>query len=976
MGGAWMPRMLTVGFRQEGMGKLLNRFLRSYSHNIQSPLEDLLSGKFELPKSKVEYRTELKELFNELELTERSESEIAPFAYSYVKLANLEYGFIPLSKDVLPEEIKEIISSENSLNRIVKRAERMLADTTIPFSIHTAAFIGETSRKIPTSLGLPLRISTKTPTVMQASGTLKLEVDEKSLSKVRVVVKDFKPSIVSTHIVKVEAWSPIVNSGVKVLAQAKVYWPFDLAVSVDIKKQPVELKMAVSPKFDKREEIVSLQTRPISFTLDWPKFLEEWKEPNEKTIHAEEWDRVKTREVEFGEESVGIKMQVRAHWHRTPLHRVAGTPMLPFAGVNKYTLTVEPGQDMPKEFVTEIRSKLFRSFDKKEINPKFAKFYKDSSEDFLSRESSEEQTENENINQQYRNTFKGEFPVQNEMQIEMYTTGSSQPRKIITDLSLMCGQEEKTCKSNIEIRVVRANSKKDLKFEAEITTLHPRTPFTVSEITSDKRFYCEIDSKWGVEQTMKNKLRAKIVAEQSHKMLSLKSDDAYSRLYNQEANRNSYESLFSPVAQFKKTMRYSLLDEIKVDVDYEMPKFEQQVMSSIYRWVKHVYYWESSVDDVQMRNSEGRVRVKLNIDPVNRRYLNVSIWTPLEEANLTDVALPIEASFVNMRRVAQPSRSWAHFLRQIVYAEEPLCELRTNRMRTFDGVEYDVPTSTCYTVLAKDCISADRSKFAVLIKKEKEGTEKKILKILTEDIKLIIRLKQDKLECELDGQKKSCEQLREVLVHNSHVALSVRMYNDNYMRVELPEAGLRVYFDGLSANLKVSPVYRSHLCGLCGQFDLDTDNEFMSSDRRLVDRKSMFESFLAESKDCKHEFEDIETVLSFDDDRFDDLEESLRMPVRSEDQSVRPIEVTEVIEQAHEICFSKRPVPKCPEHTFPVEHEQKKQKVVFSCLPRREPKAERYLRQVRYQDDVIEEVADLKATFTETIRVPKICRPY
>jgi len=352
--------------------------------------------------------------------------------------------------------------------------------------------------------------------------------------------------------------------------------------------------------------------------------------------------------------------------------------------------------------------------------------------------------------------------------------------------------------------------------------------------------------------------------------------------------------------------------------------------------------------------------------------------TPREECKLEDLPLPADFAPINMRQMSTPSRSIYHMISQWTDSDDlPVCEARTDRIKTFDDVEYNIPTSTCYSVLAKDCSNSERSKFAVLLKKETPSTEKKMLKIVTPTTKLIIRLTEDeRMECELNGETKRCEEIDTEYEHNEHVVLRCRK-SDSYLRCELPEAGIRVYFDGYSANLKVSGIYRSQVCGLCGQYDEDRTNEWMDEKRELVDRREMFESYLVKEGECNHEFNERETVLSydFDDERYEDLPESVNGPVRSRSWEVRPIEVTKTIEQSHEICFSKQPVKKCPRDTYPVEYHENKDKIVYSCIPRNDVQAEIFQRRT-VQDLVIPEVEQLTASFTETERVPKSCRQY
>lgn len=61
----------------------------------------------------------------------------------------------------------------------------------------------------------------------------------------------------------------------------------------------------------------------------------------------------------------------------------------------------------------------------------------------------------------------------------------------------------------------------------------------------------------------------------------------------------------------------------------------------------------------------------------------------------------------------------------------------------------------------------------------------------------------------------------------------------------------------------------------------------------------------------------------------------------SERTEVSPVLRTLTIEQAHEICFSKVAVPKCPRHTMPTSYKKGDSKVVYSCMERSDPQVRR-----------------------------------
>jgi hypothetical protein len=981
-GRMWMPRFISMGMNQYGLGHVVNSVLRSHSHHLQSSLSELLSGKFQQPSPRFNYRDEMKQLFSKLNIVDRmSESDVSPFGSLYLKFKNQDYGFIPMSKEMIPEEIQELLSS-SSLNSVVKRAEQLLQDVSLPFNVHSATFIHETSRKIPTTIGMPLRVSIKMPTVMQASGTFKMEADSQTkFGKVKLIVKNFKPSIVSTLITKIECWSPIVNSGVKLIGQAKVFAPFSGSISIDTNKKPMEIKTTLEPELTKQEELFTVQTRPVTFTLVWPKYLQKWEEPLEKTVHGSEWTRVHKHKLEFGENVLGIKFQSRAHWHKTPSKRVPSTPFSVLAGPNKYTVTMQPGFEMPEQYVMSITGKMFKSFNKKEVNLNMGKFFEDSSEDFLSAESSEEREES-TIGNDYYKTYKGKNPVNNEFEIKLETKGGSIKRQCKVESNCLCGSEMKSCKCKVQIKrtPVPNEETQPWKLVCEVKALYPKTPFLVSELTSDKQFMCEINTKWGPESNMNKKCDIKIVAEQSQKMQQLKEQSVYSRLYNNEQHRSQFQSLFSPVSQYKQTLKYGLLDEYKVDVDYQLTQTEQQLMNKLYRYVKNVFYKQSKVQQINIQNPQGHIRVKLNIDPINRRYMNCTIMTPKENCKLEDIPMWTDMSYINMRKMSTPSRSWSQFLKKIIAPSQSICEVRSNRVKTFDNVKYDIPTSTCYSILAKDCRQSQSPKFVVMIKKQSSSTEKKVLKIVTPTTKLVIKAKSDnQLECKLNNEQQSCSQISLITEHSGHVVLSCQKHQ-GYMQCQLPEAGIRVFFDGYAVNIKASPIYRSQLCGLCGQFDSEINNEWTSAQNSLVSRQSLLESYLVQEdqEQCQHEIPQYNTMLSFEDEQFETLPETIISPIRTQYQwQVRPIEQTKVIEQAHELCLSKQPVKKCPKFTYPCQYHESKQKVVYSCLPRNDIQAEIFQQQLsQQQQQVLSQAESLPASFTETERVPKKCCQY
>jgi hypothetical protein len=599
--------------------------------------------------------------------------------------------------------------------------------------------------------------------------------------------------------------------------------------------------------------------------------------------------------------------------------------------------------------------------------------------------SSEESSSDEELSREYNEKhmkyykqYTGQEPVNNEFLVKLFTRGSPIKRKVELKTNCMCGDEMKACKCNviIERTPVPNMEEEDWKLTCNVDLLYPTTPLTMQEITPDKKFMCRVKTVWGPKSQPEAKMTdIKITAEQSPMMEQIKEESLYHRLSNNPRHIDQFKSLFSPVAQYKHTLKYSLLDEIKVDVDFKLTPIQKSYFNYWYLVLKNKYFSQSQVTEIDVNNPMNKLMIKLNIDPVNRRYLNVTVKSPREETKLFDLPLFTSVKSLNMAKLSKPSKSFYQFFSQIITQPKALCEVRTDMIKTFDEVKYNVPTSTCYSVLAKDCHSKLNSKFAVLLKKMTPTSEKKILKIVTPTTKLVIKATNNpiKPECELNGNKKSCDQLTEIIEHSNHVVLSCHMV-DSIIRCTLPEAGIVVYFDGFAANIKVSPIYRNHVCGLCGHFDSLPEVELMNAQYEQVDRREMFNSYLIQQGNCEHTWQPQPMEPTFEiPEIFDELPESIRSPYRKVVPVFQPVEKTKVMEEGHEICFSKTPVMKCPKHTYPIEHKTTPVKIVYTCMPRNDYLAEQLLRR-SHVHWVLSEVENLPGSYTFTETVPKTCK--
>lgn len=93
-------------------------------------------------------------------------------------------------------------------------------------------------------------------------------------------------------ITDIECRTPFLDSGVKIITRAKAFFPIDAKIETDFRRNEVDdIKITVRPPTTKRDLLV-LETRPVTYTREWPKTISTWAEPEEQTIVGEEFNRV------------------------------------------------------------------------------------------------------------------------------------------------------------------------------------------------------------------------------------------------------------------------------------------------------------------------------------------------------------------------------------------------------------------------------------------------------------------------------------------------------------------------------------------------------------------------------------------------------------------------------------------------------------------------------------------------------------
>jgi hypothetical protein len=812
-------------------------------------------------------------------------------------------------------------------------------------------------------------------------------------------------------ITKMEIWSPIVNAGLKIVQSMQLNVPFKFELEMNTERKPMELKWTVTMPQEKTR-LVTIQSRPVTFVRTWPKQLTTYAEPQEKTVYGEEWDRVNTFDKKIGENTIGVLFHLHGQWHRTPSDSLTGTPLAPFAGNNQLQITMEPGYMAPKEYIIRLESDRFGVADTVE-RPEFDSFYgtKDEKDFFLddskSSEESNSKTESnsasgeqsvEQNTQSYMRYAKSYVPknaYKHRMMVKIDSVGSTIQRKSQMEIRTQFDEETRFCKLSIDmtrnpIPFGKHRETRPWTLKAKIQSLYPKMPFTLVELKEEsddqRQFTAQLEAEWGSDQ--QHSINLKVQGERS--MWQKRRQSKY--IAEAEQRRDSVSS----INQYEQLMRVSMLDQYKVHVSYKVPTVFRNYTNQVYRYLKYAKYEQSKVNEIEVNNPENRLQLQINIDPRTLQYVNISIETPRENTEMIDVLLPFAIRPINIRRSYGSIRSMKDLVFTSIASTVglPKCVVSKDRVRTFDKVKYNVPLTTCYSILAKDCSGYEHPAFVVLMKKIDQNREHKKIKIVTQEKQIEMWMEQNgQFKIRVNGKSVPTTEIEQHDIHQEGESTFV---------VQLPTIGVRVTFDGFGAVIQMSHMYKNAQCGLCGHYNDEKTDVFRTASNELTDDLTTFhrsylqtddsecqvdETVVADKKRYRYDSKSWETNSdsnsnsgSSSESKSKSSEEETSSTTDSNEEVVderKPRLATKMIEYNHELCFSTKPIFECPTNSYPTEHQPESKKVSFGCLPRTDAHAIRLEREVmreRIVDINNVEGVQLKPSFVESVFVPTKCQ--
>nr|XP_012221807.1 PREDICTED: uncharacterized protein LOC105671873 [Linepithema humile] len=299
--------------------------------------------------------------------------------------------------------------------------------------------------------------------------------------------------------------------------------------------------------------------------------------------------------------------------------------------------------------------------------------------------------------------------------------------------------------------------------------------------------------------------------------------------------------------------------------------------------------------------------------------------------------------------------------------EDGVCTVSTNEVLTFDDKNYPVYMGGIWHVLMiPDQLQilnhpnlqlplSENKKVSVLTREQNNHLQ---VRVLLNDREYQLQQVGDHLQALINGQevklsKKESHEDKE----NGEVIAELFMQPDGLVTLDLPNHGITVLYDGKHVQLQMTQDYRNMVRGLCGNYDTQTSNDFLTPQNCVLQKPEEFsatfavlndsqdnnaKNMIAENKSKASRASCIpltprQTNVINDRGMGRELEKSWghhqnRNQNQKNQENVRLIYRTKIDEGDHEICFSVRPLPVCPHNSRPVEIKRKN--VAMHCMTR------------------------------------------
>ncbi|KAI3415980.1 hypothetical protein GPALN_005538 [Globodera pallida] len=781
---------------------------------------------------------------------DKDQQNIKPFAMLSLRSNNVDKAFLAFDEHTMEEQTRKILNGEEKANWALLFGQGQQLNTAIVQNLN------EKEAKVPTSVGVPLRILNSMPVLANIEGQIKIKVESARLTSPLGIQFDVnaKASGRLAQIQKMELWTPFAASGVECVRSMQVNLPLQGELNAN-SDQGISLKAKLPQQ---KTDLASAHSLPITFIAKVDPKTNLVREPRQiLTIHDPKLEQQQHEvNVVQGQKNLAMPLHFRGHFHwpaePTSYQQFA---QLLLATENAVHVHYQPSRDSPREVIFRVTGEHFqqvaqhekpdmqlRKFFAEEFHNAYScnaeqcqqggdceqcsKFEQQQQEDAQEIEGQEQRQQMLN---NFISAYKPRQQYKHSLKLIAQTNGGAKDAKAQCDIQAQCDEQMNYCKVQLKAeRPPIANENMKWTLNAQSHLVMPETAASVEQLQQKpqqlKQFIAQAEAQWGHQGQPKQHVNIRMHGTQAHtqQVRAVLQQQNKKRLISAQQKRN-----------FQR--RSAFLNKFQIEAAYSLKSKAQNAINRVLEVLKSTYFWNTKSQMLlsgQNAQKNGKMAATILIDPMTQKNANVTIRTPAQQVRMQQIELPYKVRPFSLIRQqsARQTNSFSQLFHNFNINNRPQCTIDGRNVNTFDDLIYTAPlSSNCHAVLAKDC-GSDQPQFVVLMKKvqQQQNNKKsaqnaeKVLKVITPEHQIECQPKTNansprQLICRVDGKQITGD---EQCQDNYCVQFNNPQQNDLTVQTE----GIAVRFNGRKAWLKISQAYKNTQCGLCGHYD-DSDDQ-------------------------------------------------------------------------------------------------------------------------------------------------------
>jgi hypothetical protein len=300
----------------------------------------------------------------------------------------------------------------------------------------------------------------------------------------------------------------------------------------------------------------------------------------------------------------------------------------------------------------------------------------------------------------------------------------------------------------------------------------------------------------------------------------------------------------------------SYFNQFIFDVKYKnVPKQFQNYTQKAALALKVALYDHLEINQLDVNNPNDQIRVVAQYSSriPDIQLANLLIKTPSEDSQFEHIHVPYVRPVSSLLPTQQVyANLWTG------YDNRDKCYLMEDYLRTFDNVTFKTLDTPCQYLLAKDCSPKER--FAVFAQTLDLETKTKSITVLTSgsEIKLLPPQQQDVAQVVVDGRAHEI-QFRKPITLAAKNQNQIRIYlratpseaNNPIVVIENEFNDFEVKYDGKNVKVVVGYQYQGKTCGLCGDNNDESEEEFQGPDMCVYeDAEDFAQSYALSGQHC------------------------------------------------------------------------------------------------------------------------------